>query len=97
MRRWMGCRIVGIAKTRLRPVPAPSHFFGPWVVRATFVMALFGWGIGFYGPSIFLHTVVQRTGWGKSAVYFVATALGRAAGRGPTQRPRGDQRRRRFD
>lgn len=28
--------------------------------------------------------VVQRTGWGKSAVYFVATALGRSAGRGPT-------------
>jgi ATP-dependent DNA helicase RecQ len=28
--------------------------------------------------------VVQRTGWGKSAVYFVATALLRAAGHGPT-------------
>jgi ATP-dependent DNA helicase RecQ len=28
--------------------------------------------------------VVQRTGWGKSAVYFVATALRRAAGAGPT-------------
>ena len=28
--------------------------------------------------------VVQRTGWGKSAVYFVATALLRAAGSGPT-------------
>jgi len=28
--------------------------------------------------------VVQRTGWGKSAVYFVATALLRAAGCGPT-------------
>jgi ATP-dependent DNA helicase RecQ len=27
---------------------------------------------------------VQRTGWGKSAVYFVATALLRAAGAGPT-------------
>jgi ATP-dependent DNA helicase RecQ len=27
---------------------------------------------------------VQRTGWGKSAVYFVATALLRAAGSGPT-------------
>lgn len=27
--------------------------------------------------------VVQRTGWGKSAVYFVATALLRAAGAGP--------------
>ncbi|WP_369683181.1 DEAD/DEAH box helicase, partial [Pseudoglutamicibacter cumminsii] len=28
--------------------------------------------------------VVQRTGWGKSAVYFVATALLRAQGAGPT-------------
>ena len=28
--------------------------------------------------------VVQRTGWGKSAVYFVATALLRGAGAGPT-------------
>ena len=28
--------------------------------------------------------VVQRTGWGKSAVYFVATALLRAQGNGPT-------------
>ncbi len=28
--------------------------------------------------------VVQRTGWGKSAVYFVATALLRARGEGPT-------------
>src|SRR5438067_523767 len=28
--------------------------------------------------------VVQRTGWGKSAVYFLATALLREAGAGPT-------------
>jgi len=28
--------------------------------------------------------VVQRTGWGKSAVYFVATSLLRARGSGPT-------------
>jgi ATP-dependent DNA helicase RecQ len=28
--------------------------------------------------------VVQRTGWGKSAVYFISTALLRAAGAGPT-------------
>src|SRR6476661_8989051 len=28
--------------------------------------------------------VVQRTGWGKSAVYFVATLLLRAEGAGPT-------------
>ncbi|MGH9274000.1 MAG: DEAD/DEAH box helicase, partial [Acidimicrobiales bacterium] len=28
--------------------------------------------------------VVQRTGWGKSAVYFIATRLLRDAGAGPT-------------
>ena len=38
-------------------------FFGRKVVAAAFVTALFGWGIGFYGPPIFLYTVIQRTGW----------------------------------
>ena len=33
------------------------------------------------GPRVL---VVQRTGWGKSAVYWVATALRRSAGAGPT-------------
>ena len=28
--------------------------------------------------------MVQRTGWGKSAVYFIATALLRERGAGPT-------------
>lgn len=32
----------------------------------------------------FRALVVQRTGWGKSAVYFIAAKLLRAAGRGPT-------------
>lgn len=42
---------------------AQPAFFGPWIVRAAFTMALCGWGLGFYGPPIFLHSVVQRTGW----------------------------------
>ena len=41
----------------------PPSFYGPTVVRAAFVCAVFGWGIGFYGPPIFLHEVVTRTGW----------------------------------
>ena len=41
---------------------APA-FFGPWVIRSAFTMAVFGWGLGFYGPAIYLHAVVQRTGW----------------------------------
>jgi hypothetical protein len=36
--------------------------------------------------------VVQRTGWGKSVVYFLATKILRGAGAGPTLRRRGQQR-----
>lgn len=42
---------------------AARPFFGPTVVRAAFVLAVFGWGVGFYSPPIFLHAVVERTGW----------------------------------
>ncbi len=40
-----------------------SPFFGPWIVRSAFVLAVFGWGMGFYGPPVFLHAVVVRTAW----------------------------------
>jgi hypothetical protein len=42
---------------------ASRAFFGAWVIRAAFVLAVFGWGVGLYGPPIFLHAVVERTGW----------------------------------
>ena len=38
-------------------------FYGWRVVGASFVLAIFGWGFGFYGPPIFLHAVGDRTGW----------------------------------
>ena len=40
-----------------------SGFFGWRVVWAAFVLAVFGWGVGFYGPPVFLHAVLERTGW----------------------------------
>ncbi len=43
-------------------------FHGNTVVRAAFVLAMFGWGVGFYGPPIFLHAVIERTGWSLSMV-----------------------------
>ncbi|MGE8565453.1 Major Facilitator Superfamily protein [compost metagenome] len=46
----------------------PSAFFGWKVLAATFVLAIFGWGVGFYGPPVFLHAVVQRTGWSVALV-----------------------------
>ncbi|WP_426143291.1 MFS transporter [Pseudomonas sp. DWP3-1-2] len=40
-----------------------TPFFGRKVVAAAFVLAMFGWGIGFYGPPIFMYAVIERTGW----------------------------------
>jgi hypothetical protein len=60
---------------------SPSNFFGRKVVAATFVMAVLGWGIGFYGPPIFMYAVIQRTGWSLAlcsaavTVHFLAGTL----------------------
>ena len=48
-------------------------FFGTWVVRAAFVLAVFGWGVGFYGPPIYLHAVIERTGWSLTLVSAAVT------------------------
>lgn len=49
-------------------MPATQSFFGWKVLAATFTLAIFGWGVGFYGPPVFLHAVVQRTGWSVALV-----------------------------
>lgn len=56
----------------MAPAPIAPAFFGPWVIRAAFTLAVFGWGLGFYGPAIYLHDVLQRTGW---PVTLVSAAL----------------------
>lgn len=38
-------------------------FFGWHVVAAAFVVAVFAWGISFYGPPIFLQVLHQTRGW----------------------------------
>lgn len=56
-------------------------FFGAQVLRAAFIIAVFGWGFGFYGPPVFLHAVIARTGWSLPFVsacvtlHFLAGAL----------------------
>jgi MFS family permease len=56
-------------------------FYGWVVVAAAFTVAAFGWGVGFYGPSVYLETVVARTGWSVALVsaavtfYFVLGAV----------------------
>jgi hypothetical protein len=47
-------------------------FYGWRVVGAAFVLAVFGWGIGFYGPPVFLSAVHDARGW---PVALVSTAV----------------------
>ncbi|CEJ15702.1 Major Facilitator Superfamily protein [bacterium YEK0313] len=42
---------------------ADGPFFGWRVVAGAFVLAVFGWGLGFYGPPVFLHAVREARGW----------------------------------
>jgi hypothetical protein len=53
--------------------PKPIPFYGWRVVAAAFVLAVFGWGFGFYGPPIFLHVVREARGWPLSLVSTAVT------------------------
>jgi hypothetical protein len=48
--------------------------FGWRVVGAAFVVAAFGWGMGFYGPPVFLHAVEAGRGWPTWLVSAAVTA-----------------------
>jgi MFS family permease len=60
---------------------AAPRFFGWRVVWAAFVLAIFGWGVGFYGPPVYLHAVLERTHWslalvsGAVTVHFLVGAV----------------------
>ncbi len=43
-------------------------YFGWRVVWAAFTIAIFAWGIGFYGPGIFLEALHDRHGWSVSLI-----------------------------
>lgn len=68
------------------------HFHGWNVVGATFVMALFSFGLGFYGVAVYVATLQQLYGWSASAVsapvtvYYLAGALLTAASAGVYER-----------
>ena len=40
-----------------------NRFFGWHAVVAAFIVAVFGWGLGFYGPPVYLEVVRQSRGW----------------------------------
>jgi hypothetical protein len=49
-----------------------TTFFGWRVVAGAFVLATFGWGLGFYGPPVYLHQVQEERGW---STVLVSTAV----------------------
>ena len=49
-------------------------FYGWRVVCAAFVLAVFGWGMGFYGPPVFLRVVCETRGWPLAMVSSAVTA-----------------------
>ena len=49
-------------------------FYGWRVVAAVFVLAVFGWGMGFYGPPVYLHAVREARGWPLPLVSAAVTA-----------------------
>jgi MFS family permease len=58
-----------------------SSFYGWTIVAAAFVIAVFGWGIGFYGPPVYLEAVREARGWpvalvsGAVTTHFLAGVL----------------------
>jgi cyanate permease len=53
---------------------AASRFFGWSVAWSAFAIAVFSWGIGFYGPSVFLQSLHQTRGWPISHISMAITA-----------------------
>jgi MFS family permease len=50
-----------------------ATFYGWHVVAAVFVLATFGWGLGFYGPPVYLHAVHESRGWSLNVVSTAVT------------------------
>jgi hypothetical protein len=54
--------------------PPAGTFHGWRVVGGAFTLAVFGWGIGFYGPPIYLQAVHEARGWPLALISAVVTA-----------------------
>ena len=45
-----------------------TAYHGWWVVLCTFVVALYGWGLGFYGLSLYLVALHKAHGWSPATI-----------------------------
>ena len=56
----------------MNPTQAPL-FYGWKVAWSAFVIAILGWGLGFYGPAVYLKAVQDRLGWSVALVSAAVT------------------------
>ena len=54
-------------------MPTTNRFFGWSVAWSAFTIAVFAWGIGFYGPSVFLQSLHASHGWPISQISMAIT------------------------
>ena len=60
---------------------SPKRYHGWWVVFCCFVIALYGWGLGFYGLSLYLVALTKAQSWSPATVsaaitfYYIAGAF----------------------
>lgn len=51
-----------------------ARYYGWRVAWAAFVLAIFGWGVGFYGPPVYLHAIREARGWPLAVVSAAVTS-----------------------
>ena len=73
--KWLrGEKLLAVASDHAPPGSAWSALWTfPTMIGAAFVVAVFSWGINFYGPSVYLHALHAREGWPPSLVSAAVT------------------------
>lgn len=62
----MHFRLMVAAPSRGIIMKTQRSFFGWRVAWAAFIVAIFGWGVEFYGPPVFLHAVIEQSDWSRT-------------------------------
>src|SRR5712691_10352343 len=70
----IGCASRRFSRMSRTSGAAAGLYHGWLVVGAAFFVALFGWGLGFYGPGIYLVALQDRNGWSTAAISSAITA-----------------------
>jgi MFS family permease len=69
------CRMKAPQKIEIGPPPALAGLYHGWlIVGAAFVIAVFGFGIGFYGPGVYLVALRARYDWSAAQISSAITA-----------------------